>query len=86
MLGRDYEAGAWHKGRLVALIKTRGRQGSENPAACILRPLAVPDAGSAGTGYFFFICSPQQISECGMPGGHGQPFSYTNSAPHFSQT
>ena len=32
-----------------------------------------------------FICSPQQISECGMFGGHGHGFSYTRVAPHFSQ-
>jgi nucleotide-binding universal stress UspA family protein len=51
----------------------------------ILRPWAQA-LGAPGPGYFFFICSPQQISECGIPGGHGQPFSYTNSAPHFSQT
>jgi hypothetical protein len=39
--------------------------------------------------YFFttsFICSPQQISEWGMSGGHGHAFSYTRTAPHFSQT
>jgi hypothetical protein len=32
-----------------------------------------------------FICTPQQISEWGMVAGHGQPFSYTSTAPHFSQ-
>ena len=52
--------------------------------ACILRPW--PRRGRFSPGYFFFICSPQQISECGIPGGQGHPFSYTNSAPHFSQT
>ncbi|HEY7442793.1 MAG TPA: hypothetical protein VH701_10270 [Vicinamibacterales bacterium] len=55
-------------------IHTRGF-----PALGFRRGRSVPD-------YFFFICSPQQISECGIAGGHGQPFSYTNTAPHFSQT
>jgi hypothetical protein len=49
-------------------------------------PNPAPTRGGYDLGYFFFICSPQQIAECGIPGGHGQPFSYTNTAPHFSQT
>ena len=72
-------------GRDVRLRAVRTESGRRIQTAGILRPGARA-LGGPGPGYFFFICSPQQISECGMPGGHGQPFSYTNSAPHFSQT
>jgi DNA-binding transcriptional MerR regulator len=70
---------------LASVLSERDRGGAPCQRVRTLVTERLAESGrrrQAGAGYFFFIDSPQQISDCGISGGHGQPFSYTNTAPH----